>query len=168
MADEFSEFLENPSDQTFRNLRDLVIQSPDYDFHSNAIEDVHILVDIEEYERARDELMGLMPGWLLSPRAHELIALVSEELNDEEGAQRERYMAQACYRGLLQSGSGSERSPYLVTHVADEYDLLGMLKKEFESQRQAVTENGLFDVITCTDGTELWFDLSPGLGDQAA
>ena len=62
----------------------------------------------------------------------------------------------------FQSGGGTQARPYLVTHIADEYDLLAVLGKEAASQRQVNSEGGAFDVITCSDASELWFDVTPG------
>ena len=49
-----------------------------------------------------------------------------------------------------------------VTHIADEYDLLDDPGKDLADQQPTPGRAGFLDRITCTDGTELWFDLGPG------
>jgi hypothetical protein len=163
MPDELSDFLAKPSGETFLRLREVVIGSPDYEFHSDGADQVQGLFAAEDYEAVPDMLSELMPNWLLSPRVHRLVGLAAEQVGDTDLAQRETYMARACIRGLLESGDGSRERPFQVTHVADEYDLLEIQGKEMKQQRLVTDTAGSFDVIACTDGTELWFDIGPSL-----
>jgi hypothetical protein len=163
MADAFSDFLEDPTEVTFGRIREIVMSDPGYDFHADdvaALDEQSVAGDHAEVLAA---VPGMMPGWLLSPRTHLLAAYSAEQTGDAEAARWENYVARACLRGLLRSGDGSRERPYLVTHVADEYDLLDQLGKEPGEVRQVVTENGALDVITCSDGSELWFDATPSL-----
>ena len=89
-------------------------------------------------------------------------ALAAEQAGDAERGAFERDFAQACLRGILASGDGSRASPYRVTHVADEYDVLEAKGKDFAEQRQISGDDGVFDLITCGDGTQLWFDVTAG------
>ena len=163
MADAFSEFLQEPTEATFLRLRAVVLADPGYDFYSTAVDTLADLVAAEDYAAVLAELPALMPSWLLSPRVHLLVNQAAEKAGDAETARREMYVARACLRGLLRSGDGTKKRPYLVTHVADEYDLLDQLDKEEAGQDRVSDGDGVFDKIACTDGTELWFDASPGL-----
>ncbi|MBT9457366.1 MAG: hypothetical protein IV097_12170 [Burkholderiaceae bacterium] len=159
MADAFSDFLATPSGETFLRLREDVLASPAYDFQSDELESLSELVEAGQFDAAADQFSALMPAWLLSPRAHLLAGRAAAQSGDADRAQLERDFAQACLRGLRQSGDGSAARPYRVSHVADEYDLLESLGRSFASQRQVSASEGVFDLITCTDGSELWFEI---------
>jgi hypothetical protein len=167
MPDLFSDFMATPSGDTFVPLRAAVTDAPEYDFHANDVEELDQLVNDEDYEEVSARMGALMPNWLLSPRVHRLLAYAAGQLGDTETAQREGYLARACLRGLLQSGDGTPERPYLVTHVADEYDVLDYLKKDPVEQRQVVGPGGAFDVLLCEDDSELWFDISPAFKEPA-
>jgi hypothetical protein len=167
MADAFADFLDQPNEQNFLRLRDMVIASPEYNFYAEDLDELASLIENGDYDEARGRLPELMPNWLLSPRAHQLIGLAAAQAGDQDTAQRENIMAQACFVGLTQSGNGSQLRPFRVTHIADEYDLLEALGKETRSQRLVTTGNGSFDVFTCADGSELWFDISPSVQTPA-
>jgi hypothetical protein len=166
MADEFSDFLADPTGATFLRLRERLLDSPGYDFHSGALDELEELINGGQYDAVPDKISELMPGWLLSPRVHQLAGHAAQETGDPARAAREGYLAKACLRGLLQSGDGSRARPYRVTHVADEYDVLDYLAKEVAEQRVVEGDGGAFDVIGCADGSQLWFDISAGLAGR--
>jgi hypothetical protein len=169
MPDAFANFLDNPSGDTFLELRELVLEQPEYDFHSRSLADLQDLAATGQLAAVPDELSEAMPNWLLSPRIHLLVGQAAEQRGDAETAQRELFLAQACLKGLVESGDGSRARPYRITHVADEYDLLESLGKELDRQRSVDDDPaGPLDLIVCTDGSELYFDIGPGLAKAAA
>ena len=163
MPDALSDFFETPNGATFVRMRDALLADPAYDFHSTDVDELTDLIASEDYAAVGEALPGLMPDWLLSPRAHQLAGLAAERAGNAEGARMERDVARACLKGLLESGDGSPERPFLVTHVADEYDLVRHLGKQPTGQREAVHEGRPCDVVATADGAELWFDSSPGL-----
>ena len=165
MADLFNDFLADPSAATFAALRDVLIKDPAYDFYATDIDDLDDLAERQDHQGVVSSFPAFMPNWLLSPRVHALVSRAAEQVGDKELATRERYLTEACLRAMLASGDGSELRPYPVTHVPDEYDLLEALDKEMARQRQHADEVSLCDVIECTDGSEIWFDISPSLNN---
>jgi len=162
MPDAFTGFLAAPSVTSFLRLRDEVLAQPEFEFASDRLEEVLELVEAGQFAAVADKVAELMPDWLLSPRLHLIAARAAEQLGDADRAQFEHDVARACLQGLRDSGVGSRASPYQVTHISDEYDLLTMLGKEFASQRQTSGTDGTFDVITCQDDSEVWFDITAG------
>jgi hypothetical protein len=163
MADELSAFLEQPSGENFLRLRDLVLASSSYELMSDGDDRLAELVDLEEWEEAAGLAAELMPNWLLSARVHLLMATVAEARGESEAAAQARYLARACMRGLLLAGDGSPENPYPILHAADEYDLLGVLEKEPSSHRLDYADGVARDVVRCSDGSEVWFDIAGGL-----
>ena len=163
MPDEFSEFLADPSGENFLRLRQVVLDTPGYDFYSDDVSELEELVNNGQYDEVPGKLPELMPGWLLSPRVHQLVGVSARKTGDAERVAAQEYLAKACLGGLLQSGDGSRARPYRVTHVADEYDVLDYLGQGTTDQRVVTGDDGAYDVFTRADGSEVWFDASPGL-----
>lgn len=165
MADDtvLAEFIERPCADTFLRLREAVVAAPSYDFH--AIDGLTLAerVAAGDLDAVPAALAELMPDWLLSPLMHGFAEQAARHSGDADGAARAAYFGHACLLGLLDSGDGSRQRPYRVTHVADEYDLLDALGKQLVSQWPVQGDDGLYDVMRCSDGSELWFDASLGV-----
>ncbi len=168
MPDVFDSFLENPTGESFRAMREMLLQQPEYDFQSKALAEVEDLAAEEEFEDVLDRGAEAMPEWLLSPSMHQYLADAAMETGDEDRARSEEYLMKACLRGLAQSGDGTPEQPYLVMHPADEYDLVESLGKEAASQSKAQTGQRSLDRIRCSDGTDLYFDITEGTAQGAA
>ncbi len=168
MADELSDFLADPNGETFLRLRALVEASPRYTMISDEDDQLAELIESGAYDQAAELAEQLMPNWLLSPRVHRLATTAAEQLGATETAARERYLERACTKGLLLAGDGTRERPYPVLHVADEYDLLDILAKEPVGQKVANGTDGPCDVITCEDGSEVWFSIASGLQNAVA
>jgi hypothetical protein len=61
---------------------------------------------------------------------------------------------------MASTGNGSPDSPYLVTRISDEYDLLRRLNKVCRQQGLREKDGRRFDVLQCPDGSEVWFDVT--------
>ncbi len=167
MPDEISDFLAEPNGENLLRLRAVIEASGAYDAGSDGDERLAGMIDQRAYHEAQDLVDDLMPGWLLSPRVHRLAAEAAENRGDEEAAARARYMLRACTKGILLAGDGTEERPFPILHVSDEYEIIDVMGKEPVDQRLAGGEAGLCDVIRCSDGTEVWFDVSAGMRARA-
>lgn len=160
MPDALAEFLSAPSGNSFLRLRAEVMAQPDFDIGADDLDELEALVAAGDYHAVPDKMASMMPSWLLSPRAHLLCAHAARHQDDSDRFERERALAQACLIGLTDSGDGSSGSPFRVTHVDDEYDLLEFLGRRLVSHRLQTRDDGVFDLIKCDDGSELWFDVT--------
>jgi hypothetical protein len=167
MPDEISDFLAEPNGENFLRVRAMIEASSTYGAGSDGDERLAAMVEQGDYVEAQDFVGDLMPDWLLSPRVHRLAAEVAENLGDEEGAARARYMLLACTRGILLAGEGTRERPFPVLHASDEYEILDVMGKEPVDQRLVPGEEGPCDVIRCSDDSEVWFDNSAGLSAAA-
>ena len=168
MADEISDFLADPNGENFLRLRTVVGASPAYEAASEGDERLAELIAAGDYDQATELAADLMPNWLLSARVHRLASVAAEGTGDSEAAARERYLWRACARGLLLAGDGTPERPYPILHVSDEYELLDVLGKEPTGQRVVEGREGPCDVITCDDGSQVWFDITASLRNQAS
>jgi len=156
----FDAFLEEPTPQNYLAARRALVTSPAYDPYAQGLSEAEELVNTRRWVDALKKISEVMPNFHLTPRIHYLASLAAEAQDDKAAVQRHTFAYERCLRGLLETGEGTEEKPYLVTRVEDEYDMLVHLEKEPAGQG-LVSRNGKhFDVMRCTDGTEIWFDVS--------
>ncbi len=160
IIDAFELYADEPTPEKFLALRAVVAQSPDYKPGDDNRIEAEELLDRNELDAALRLLMNDMPNAFLTPRFHFLAAMASDNLGDAQKAHLESLVGSVLLRGILDSGDGSPERPYLVSRVTDEYDVLGQLGKNLKTQSLIQKEHGVFDLMECDDGTELWFDVS--------
>ena len=61
---------------------------------------------------------------------------------------------------ILNTGDGSENTPFIVTDIAQERLVLNHLGKIMNMQRLVTVKFKPHDCIECSDGTSVWFDVS--------
>lgn len=154
--DLLNQFLAQPSGELYAALRAIVLLEPSYQFQTQDYEEMASLIEADEHAAAIAMMPLLSPNWLLSPGMHQLAGDAAQAAGDAATAASEHYLARAMLLGLMASGDGTQLRPYLVTHVADEFDLLDALDKDAVEQRHVATADGSFDVHTCTDGSQVW------------
>jgi hypothetical protein len=154
------QFVESPTRETYLAVREAALAETPLPI---AATDLASLADLLEAE-AHDELLAridaLPASKVLSPRVHYLAAEAAEALGDLDTVELERFLFVVCLRGLLATGDGTRHAPYSVCHATDEHDLLETSGLAAARQQVVEHEGALCDVVTCTDGREVWFDVS--------
>lgn len=160
MHQQYQAFLEEPTAANYRRARSAMLALDDFEASPLLLHEVARLCDRRRFDEAHERLEAMAADWALSPRYHELAARVAEQLDDEEDAELERFVAACCLRGVLATGDGSRRFPYLVTYNSDAQDILRF--RGLEPLRQALHEHRgrRYDVVECHDGTRCWFDVT--------
>lgn len=156
--------LEKPSRDTYIALWEGVTTDPEYSPYSDPYNSIEQALDADDYETAQQQISQVIRPLLLSPRIHMLAAIVAKKLGDSKAAEFEQVFYLACIEGILTTGDGSQDSPYLVTRTSDEYDLLFHLKKELQMQSLMHLNDKSLDVMTCTDKSEICFDITRVIG----
>ena len=158
-------YLRERSLENFLALRDAVIASPGYAPYTGRYEGrAGSLLEDENYQEAIDYLVSMMDNWLLNPGIHRLAAYAYHKLGRDEDAGFEYWLFRATLEGITSTGDGSFESPYLVLHTKDEYDVLEYLGKETRRQRLVKGNDRQYDCHDCTDGSEIWFDITTPFG----
>jgi hypothetical protein len=166
---EFDAFLQSPSKESYRKVFAILAADPKYNPYSGDLDEVGELLEKNEFRRARERLQQSMPNLLLSPRAHRYASLAAEGLGETEEAKRRDEVAAKCLRGIMSTGDGTQRNPYLVSRTSDEYDVLRSLKKQMRFQDfnkvekegdGGRTDYSYYDVLKCVDGSQVWFDVT--------
>lgn len=160
MRDEFQTFVEHPTAENYLLARDAILSDADGRTRTADLAELAELFGQGDFQAAREKIEGMMPAWALSPRVHFLAAQAAEQLGDDEDADLEKFLFSACLQGLLATGDGSLARPYQVAQTADEYDVLLALGSLAKGQVLVEHGGGHYDVVTCEDGTRVWFEVS--------
>jgi hypothetical protein len=160
MQDLFFEFLRSPSKETFLAVRSALVASPSYDAYSRDLNVIEEAYQAERFEKVRQQASATMGNLLLSPRLHLVAGLAARKLGDAKAADAELFICHCCIEGILSTGDGSANAPYLVTRTSDEYDVLMHTNKKMQQQALTHKDERSYDVLTCSDGTEYWFDIT--------
>jgi len=151
------EFLTDPTKETFLKCRELVINDPEYDPYSEDIENIQNLLNEGKFEEV---IQYVNVNILLSPRAHIYKYFAYKELGDEKGRNIEMTIAQIIFECLEKTGDGTKESPYMITRISDERDLVRHhLNKQDVSQNLVKDRDKIMDILTLDDGTQLYFDI---------
>jgi len=153
-------FLKEASREHFVALRKHVISHEKYSPYSTELKDIAKLVEKRTYAAAKQKAQAALPNLLLSPRLHKYLYVIAREEKDEKTANVERLFYLRSIEGILATGDGTKERPYLVTRTSDEYDVLWYLKKECKTQALSNADGRYLDMLTCKDGSEIWFDIT--------
>jgi len=156
----FAAFVKQPSKQSYLGVLAALASSEAYQPYSNDLWDIEKLVEQKQFKQAQARVDKARPGLLLSPRFHFLAARTAAGLGDAATRAAELSLFNECLRAILSTGDGSREKPYVVSMVADEYDLLRHLKKLKHSQGLIIEDENRYDRIQCQDGSEVWFDIT--------
>lgn len=164
LSDLMEAYLLDPSPAHLDALRAAVMASPTFDpmvslrALTTAAQDPGDSPE-ETARRIEGALRAMMPGLLLSPRAHTLLGRSYRMLGREADAVREEKIAALAFTGIRGDGDGGAAAPFEVLRVEDEYDVFSYSRLQPIGQELRETEDGAFDVHLLEDGTEVWFRL---------
>ncbi|WP_028474364.1 hypothetical protein [Nocardioides alkalitolerans] len=160
-------YVTEPGPATLQRLRAVVRRQPGFRTATDAVwDDVAELRSRDDHAAVVGRIESAMPALFFSPRAHRLLADAHEALGDTARATRERRTARLAVTSVLRSGDGTAERPWSVLRVADEYDALDARGRRSVGQRLVRGEGesdgapAAYDVHTCDDGSEAWFDVS--------
>lgn len=160
---DFQAFLAAPTKENYLKVHKLVTAHAAYDPYSQDLGDVGALLEKGQFQEARAKLDQSMPNLLLSPRAQSYYRVALEGLGDHQEAKRRDEIAEKCLQGILATGNGTPKAPYLVTRTSDEYDVIRSFKKRMSFQALREVEGRSCDMLRCTDESEIWFDVTAPL-----
>lgn len=156
----FFDFVQNPTGAHYRAILDKLTAGPEYRPYAGYIEQIQGLLDSEEYEKAYEACQRSKETLLLSPELHMLAGYAASKLGNDELFEAERVITSACVRGILDTGDGTKAKPYVVSVTGDEYFILEVLKKTFESQALERDGERFLDLIRTAEGDEIFFDIT--------
>jgi hypothetical protein len=156
----FLEFLNKPSVDGFEILRQQVAASDRYAPYSNELDMLIAALCSGEPQSVIDLFWRSFPNLLLSPLAHLMLSQAYLDLKREDEAEGEKDMGRLILKSILATGKGTRKKPYAVMRVEDEKDVLSALKKQAGAQFLVQDKSRVFDLLQCSDGSEVYFDIT--------
>ena len=157
---ELKELTKSPTAQNYLALRQKLISCDSYDPYSYVFEQVWEHMRRARFVQAVDLLTEKMPNLVLSPRAHQCLSYAFHELNDETREVEESCFSLACLRGIENTGHGTKESPYQITLITDEHDLLKHFGLTVDAQELIQEDGKTFDVMISFGHPPLYFDIT--------
>lgn len=152
--------LADPTGGTLEPLRDAVRSAPGFDPELRVREQVDPLLREGRWADAAAALEASMPGALLSPAAHAMLATALRRTGRPDAAARHARLARAALDGILTTGDGTAERPWSVLRLSDEYDVVDSLGTRPASQGLLGDGPRRIDRIECQDGRTLHFDVT--------
>ena len=156
----FLEYLKGPSAEGFQSLRQQVAASDRYAPYSNELDVLAAALGAGHPQAAIDLFWRSFPNLLLSPLAHLMLSQAYLDLKREDEAEGEKAMGRLILKSILATGKGTKKRPYAVMRVEDERDVLSVLKKQAGAQFLMKDKSRVFDLLQCSDGSEVYFDIT--------
>jgi hypothetical protein len=160
MFPEYARFLTSPSRASYLAARRAWLQKQVEPLTPVDLANVAELLAAGKPAAVIERVHGWQARAALSPRAHYLTAEAHTLLGETESAELEAWVFSTCLQGILATGDGTRRRPYVIAQVSDEYDVLKLLGLQGKKQHLVQRGRRSCDVLTCHNGTELWFNVS--------
>lgn len=160
VKENFLAFLNKPTTESFQALRQQVAASDRYAPYSNELDMLMAALCAGEPQAAIDLFWRSFPNLLLSPLAHFMLSQAYLDLKREDEAEGEKAMGRLILKSILATGKGTKKRPYAVMRVEDERDVLSALKKQAGAQFLVRDKSQVFDLLQCSDGSEVYFDIT--------
>ena len=160
VRENFLEFLKKPSTEGFLSLRQQVAASDRYAPYSNELDMLAAALGAGHPQAAIDLFWRSFPNLLLSPLAHLMLSQAYLDLKKENEAEGEKAMGRLILKSILATGKGTKKKPYAVMRVEDERDVLSVLKKQAGAQFLVRDKSRVFDLLQCSDDSEVYFDIT--------
>lgn len=160
MLSAIERFFRDPSRRSYLEARRIVVSQSQYAPNDLRLVELTQRAESGQFAVLLAQIESLDDHFALSPRIQFLGAVAATELGQTEKAESYRRQLTACLRGLRATGDGSRRRPFQVTFLSDERDLLKSLGKMPVTQRMEENGSRAFDILRCSDGTDVYFDVS--------
>lgn len=153
----FIDFIQDTNNTTFTAIQQSVVNNEAYDPYSGDLKTLATWLDEESYQAVVEaDNVNLV----LSPRVHLYKRYAYEKLGQDKEAYYEWVLAEKIIEGIKATGAGTAESPYRVTRVSDEHDMLWFLEEELDKQQLVHQDGRSLDVIYCKSGKQIYFDIS--------
>lgn len=153
----FRNLIENPSAETYHEIRKEITSLPGYDPYSDDIDTLNALLDAEKFQEA---LEYNNENTMLSARCHLMKSFALKQLGNENDAQSENIIAHQIMEGMAASGDGTLEKPYVIIRISDERDLMMYLGEEFTSQSLSNQNGMMLDILTTASGKQIYFNIT--------
>ena len=159
----FWKLMFEPSVENLHAARNTLSQSPGFSPYSK---DIYAMMVLNKTSGDPNKIINIylnsLPNLVLSPSAHRIVGAAFAAIGEEKHADFEKKVNHILLNSLLSSGDGSMLKPYAVMRIIDEHDILEAIGKEKQEQElvRDKENNRVLDLLTCKDGSKVYFDIS--------
>lgn len=156
------EFFEAPTAERFLELQQYAIEAADgYDFAASKLLALEAQLNTTSPSTLLEELKSLPEIFQICPRYHYVEARIRESLGEVKQMQDSIGKLRACLRAIVETGEGSQESPFVITFVSDQDDVVRSLGEQVRCTTFLQAKDHSCDVVTAHSGVEFWFDVTP-------
>jgi hypothetical protein len=168
LEDLLEAFLEEPTCDGFLRVREQLLADEHFAPHASVVDQLEQLIAHGRAKAAQKAADELMPAWGLCPRVHFLAGQAAEMLGDADEVELCRFLVSTCLEGMLSTGRGTRRSPYLATYPTDVQDVLTAKGLTAKSQRLIDTATTRLAGVVTHEGSTVWFDVGEMIAASTA
>lgn len=153
-------FFDSPTIGEFEMLQKKVFASNDYDPNASQLQQTEISLATQSPTRALESLSELSNDYQICPRFHYVEARIRESLGEVVEMRASIERLRACIGAIVESGEGSQESPFKITFLTDADDVVRSFGERKRYQQPVLSGGKQLDVITAHSGVEFWFDVT--------
>lgn len=153
-------FFDSPTIGEFEKLQQQVLESNDYDPSATQLQQTEISLATQSPTHALQALSELSDDYLICPRFHYVEARIREILGEVAEMRESIERLRACIRAIVETGDGSQESPFKITFLTDADDVVLSMGERKRCQQPVLRNGKQLDVITAHSGVEFWFDVT--------
>lgn len=152
------EFFDAPDVHRFKAIRELVLSSTNYDPSVSPLLAIEARLATDSPVQLLEECNQLARIYQICPRFHYVEARIRESLGEIQAMESAVHRLRACLRVIVGTGDGRKESPFLVTFITDEDDVVRSFGESVRYQQVLSVNGRKLDVVTAHSGIEFWFD----------
>ena len=153
-------FFNDPTVYRFKAIQTLVLDSVDYDPSAAELLSIEAKLTSESPIRLLDKLDQLPSTYQICPRFHYVEARIRESLGEIHEMQQSVERLRAYLTAIVEAGDGCKDSPFAITFMTDEDDVVRSFGEKVRYQQILSAEDRQFDVVTAHSSVEFWFDVT--------
>ncbi len=135
----FLEFTEKPSLMRWLAVREQLLGQPEFQPYDWIWRQLESDFAADAYPEVLALSQRLARFGCLSPRFHVLTGMAAEALGDNCVANCEKRRTHLCLEAILQTGQGTEQSPYLSTYPGDCHDVMRCWERACGAKSWSIT-----------------------------
>ena len=159
MLQAYQNLLESPGRSTYLAARTRLLQ----DLHDVPspfdLGEMSARIAARDFDAVPPLADAMASVWLLSPRFHFLLGLAAEQLGDSEQVEYSQLEFSSCLHGILDTGTGTKTSPFVITYATDILDVLEVREDGIADEPLQARRVGSLDVVRAPQGSPYHFEL---------
>lgn len=159
LRDLFGRWIIERTPASFLAARSALLALPTYDPFSAELDAFDAMLQAKDWGGIQELALECIDNWMLTPYLHGMLGLACKMTGDVKRSELETSLFHACAEGILTTGDGSRKKPYLVVREDDAYGVLEYLDRSWSDVQYQEGPAGPCLVLVDEAGKGTWFDL---------